>query len=246
MLDEQLALEARLRQFVADASHELRTPVSVIMGITDLWRQGKLRKGEESDEAIHRIGVAGGQMGTLVEELLLLARLDEGRALDHASVDISQLVIDVVADAATTDPLRPVTVHVPGPVVVNGDVLGLRRVVANLVTNAIRHTPAGAEIEVGVTAEGDIARLEVRDSGPGMTGDEQRHAFDRFWQADSSRSRSGAGLGLPIVRGIVTAHQGQVTLVSDARSGTCFTVTLPLQTAIHDDPVEMEDDELVE
>jgi two-component system OmpR family sensor kinase len=246
MLDEQLAIEERLRQFVADASHELRTPVSVIMGITDLWRQGKLRIGEESDEAIHRIGVAGGQMGTLVEELLLLARLDEGQPLGHSPVNLSQLVIDVVADAATTDPLRPVTVHVPGPVVVDGDNLGLRRVVANLVTNALRHTPADAEIEVRVTLEGEIARLEVRDAGPGMTSDEQRHAFDRFWQADSSRSRSGAGLGLPIVRGIVTAHHGHVTLESDSASGTRFTVTLPRRAATLDESVPGEHDELVE
>ena len=228
MLDEQLALEARLRQFVADASHELRTPVSVILGITELWRAGKLRDGEERDEAIHRIGRASSQMGTLVEELLLLARLDEGRALELTRVDLTQIVEDVARDASTTDPFRAVTVEVPGPVVVRGDSLALRRVVTNLVNNALRHTPAEAWIAIRLTLEQSDAQLEVRDAGPGMTSEEQRHAFDRFWQADPSRSRSGAGLGLAIVRGVILAHQGQVTLESDVASGTCITVSLPL------------------
>jgi two-component system OmpR family sensor kinase len=232
MLNEQLALEARLRQFVADASHELRTPVSVILGITELWREGKLRAGEESDEAIHRIGRASSQMGTLVEELLLLARLDEGQALERSPVELAQLVNDVVVDATTTDPTRQIALHVAGPVVVLGDALGLRRVVANLVNNALRHTPVEARVEVRLSVEGDLARLEVEDSGPGMTSDEQLHAFDRFWQADPSRSRSGAGLGLPIVRGVVEAHQGHVTLASSPDAGTCFTVTLPLASAV--------------
>jgi two-component system OmpR family sensor kinase len=237
MLDEQLALEARLRQFVADASHELRTPVSVIVGITELWREGKLRAGEERDEAIHRIGRASSQMGTLVEELLLLARLDEGQALERSLVDLAQLVNDVVVDASTTDPHRSISLHVAGPAVVLGDPLGLRRVVANLVNNALRHTPAEARIDVRLAVDESLVRLEVEDSGPGMTSDEQHHAFDRFWQADSSRSRSGAGLGLPIVRGVVEAHRGRVTLESSPVTGTRFTVTLPLASAKEPDEV---------
>jgi two-component system OmpR family sensor kinase len=227
MLDEQLALEARLRQFIADASHELRTPVSVILGIAELWREGQLRVGEDRDEAMHRIGLAGNQMGKLVEELLLLARLDEGQSLDRQRVDLAQVVKDVVADASTTDPFRTITIHATGPVLVEGDLFALRRVVANLVNNALRHTPEDARIEVRLSSDEQTARLEVEDSGPGMTSEELVHAFDRFWQADSSRSRSGAGLGLPIVRGIVAAHGGVVTLESEPDTGTRFTVIVP-------------------
>ncbi|HVA52411.1 MAG TPA: HAMP domain-containing sensor histidine kinase [Acidimicrobiales bacterium] len=227
MLDEQLALEARLRQFIADASHELRTPVSVILGITELWRQGELRNGEERDEAIHRIGLSGNQMGKLVEELLLLARLDEGRPMDRAPVDLERLIHEVVADALTTDPFRTIVVTIADPVVVQGDVFRLRQVVANLVNNALRYTSADAVIEVRLSSNDDAALLDVVDSGPGMTPEHTSHAFDRFWQADASRSRSGAGLGLPIVRGIVVAHAGNVTLESDPETGTHVRVAIP-------------------
>ncbi|HWD97116.1 MAG TPA: HAMP domain-containing sensor histidine kinase [Acidimicrobiales bacterium] len=243
MLDEQLALEARLRQFIADASHELRTPVSVILGIAELWREGQLRVGEDRDEAMHRIGVAGNQMGKLVEELLLLARLDEGQSLDRQRVDLAQLVNDVVADASTTDPYRTITVDVTSPVLVEGDIFALRRVVANLVNNALRHTPRDARIEVRLSSDERTARLEVEDSGPGMTREELGHAFDRFWQADSSRSRSGAGLGLPIVRGIVAAHGGEVTLESTPAAGTRFTVTVPrIAGSSEESPLTASDD----
>jgi two-component system OmpR family sensor kinase len=227
MLDEQLSLEAQLRQFVADASHELRTPVSVILGITELWRQGELRNGEERDEAIHRIGVSGNQMGRLVEELLLLARLDEGRLMDRAPVDLARLIQEVVDDASTTDPHRTIDVKGPDPVVVQGDPSGLRRVVVNLVTNSLRYTPPDAAVEVRLSVHGDTVMLEVEDSGPGMTHEEASHAFDRFWRADASRSRSGTGLGLPIVRSVVVAHAGDVTLQSDSVTGTRVRVILP-------------------
>lgn len=227
MLDEQLSLEAQLRQFVADASHELRTPVSVILGITELWRQGELRNGEERDEAIHRIGVSGNQMGRLVEELLLLARLDEGQLMDRAPVDLARLIQEVVDDASTTDPHRTITVKAPGSAIVQGDPSGLRRVVANLVNNALRYTPHDAAVEVRLSVNGDTVMLEVEDSGPGMTREEASHAFDRFWRADASRSRSGTGLGLPIVRSIVVAHAGDVTLQSDSVTGTRVRVILP-------------------
>lgn len=230
MLDEQLLLEARLRQFIADASHELRTPVSVILGITELWRQGELRNGEERDEAIHRIGLSGNQMGKLVEELLLLARLDEGRLTDRAPVDLAALINEVVADASTTDPQRPIEVTIADPVVVQGDAYGLRRVVANLVSNALRYSSPNAVVQVRLSTNGDAALLDVDDEGPGMTPEESSHAFDRFWQADASRSRSGAGLGLPIVRGIVVAHAGDVTLQSDPVNGTHVRVVIPLGT----------------
>jgi len=227
MLDEQLSHEAQLRRFVADASHELRTPVSVILGITELWRQGELRNGEERDEAIHRIGVSGNQMGRLVEELLLLARLDEGRLMDCAPVDLARLIQEVVSDASTTDPHRTITIKAPCSFIVRGDPSGLRRVVANLVNNALRYTPNDAAVGVRLSVSGDTVIIEVEDSGPGMTHEEASHAFDRFWRADASRSRSGTGLGLPIVRSIVVAHAGEVTLLSDSVTGTRVRVILP-------------------
>ena len=227
MLDEQQALEARLRQFVADASHELRTPVSVILGITELWRRGELRSGNQRDEAIHRIGVSGTQMGRLVEDLLLLARLDEGRPHENEPVDLGRVVRDVVADISTTNPTRTIVLDIPRSVVVEGDEASLRQVAVNLVSNAIRHTPDGTGVKIRVVEQGDMALLEVEDSGPGMTHEDAKRAFDRFWQADSSRSRSGAGLGLAIVRGIVDAHLGEVSLVSDIVTGTRVIVTIP-------------------
>ena len=227
MLDEQQASETRLRQFVADASHELRTPVSVILGITELWRRGELRSGNQSDEAIHRIGVSGTQMGRLVEDLLLLARLDEGRPLEHEPVDLSRIVHDVVDDIVTTDPTRSIVLDASLAVVVQGDEASLRQVAVNLVSNAIRHTPHGARVNIRVFEQGNKALLQVDDTGPGMTREDASRAFDRFWQADSSRSRSGAGLGLAIVRGIVDAHFGEVSLVSDIATGTRVIVTIP-------------------
>jgi two-component system OmpR family sensor kinase len=227
MLDEQLSLEARLRQFVADASHELRTPVSVILGITELWRQGELRSGEERDEAIHRIGLSGSQLGELVEDLLLLARLDEGRTMERVPVDLARLIGEVVADALAIDPHRTITVVVPGPVIVLGDTSGLRQVVSNLVGNALRYTPETAAVEVRLSNSASAATLDVEDTGPGMTYEDASHAFDRFWQADASRSRSGTGLGLSIVRSIVNAHGGEVTLQSDLQTGTRVRVILP-------------------
>ena len=227
MLDEQQALEARLRQFVADASHELRTPVSVILGITELWRRGELRSGNQRDEAIHRIGVSGTQIGRLVEDLLLLARLDEGRPLENEPVDLGRVVREVVADVSTTNSTRTIVLDIPRSVVVEGDEASLRQVAVNLVSNAIRHTSHGADVKIRVFEQGDAALLEVEDSGPGMTHEDAKRAFDRFWQADASRSRVGAGLGLAIVRGIVDAHLGEVSLVSDIVTGTRVIVTIP-------------------
>jgi two-component system OmpR family sensor kinase len=230
MLDEQQALEARLRQFVADASHELRTPLSVILGITGLWRRGELRVGVQRDEAIHRIGASANQMGSLVEDLLLLARLDEGRPMDRAPVDLSAVVRDVVADVLTTAPTRTIVLSVPSSVVVMGDEASFRQIGVNLVSNAVRHTPQEADVVIRVLEKGDSIVLEVEDSGPGMTPDEVSRAFDRFWQADSSRSSAGSGLGLAIVRSMVDALDGKVSLVSDTAKGTRVIVIIPRMT----------------
>jgi two-component system OmpR family sensor kinase len=237
MLDEQQALEARLRQFVADASHELRTPVSVILGIADLWRQGQLESGSAGQDAMRRIGQAGRQMGGLVEDLLLLARLDDGGKLDDSPVDLVPLANEVVHDVGATDPLRNIVVQGGAAVVVAGDARALRQAISNLVTNSLRHTPPDSSVSIDVRATGSFGSVIVRDEGPGMTPEEADKAFDRFWRADSSRTRSGTGLGLSIVSGIVAGHQGDVKLQSDPCAGTTVTVLLPLSP---DPPASMQ------
>ena len=227
MLDEQQSTEVRLRQFIADASHELRTPVSVIMGIADLWRQGDLRSGAMRDDAMRRIGQSSAQMAGLVEDLLLLARLDEGRPLDRTCVDIVSLVHDAVLDASATNPTRDIRVISDGPVVTEGDPAAIRQIIVNLITNCLRHTPPTATVSVRMYQVPGCAVLEVDDSGPGMDIESAAHAFDRFWRGEASRTRAGTGLGLPIVAGLVTAHGGHVTLDTNPSRGTQVRVFLP-------------------
>ncbi len=227
MLDEQLELESRLRQFVADASHELRSPVSVIQGVTELWRVGELREGPAADEAMRRVGRASHQMSRLVEELLLLARLDEGQGITVSSVNLSRLVADVVSQVRESRPDRVIRVDPGHDVAVNADEGALRRVLDNLVTNAVRHTPSSTLVQVSVIEHDDDVELVVDDTGPGMTTEEVALAFDRFWQADLSRSAVGSGLGLAIVRGLVEAHGGAVKIHSRPGEGTTVRVIVP-------------------
>ena len=227
MLDEQQSLESRLRQFVADASHELRTPVSVILGVTDLWRQGGLRSSEARDDAMRRVGQSGAQMAGLVGDLLLLARLDEGRSLSSGPVDLSKVIDAVVEDASATHPLRTVCVDAPGPVMVEGEEASLRQVLVNLVSNSLTYTPSTATITVHAISLVDEVVVEVVDTGPGMSPHDASKAFDRFWRAEASRTSPGSGLGLSIVAGIVAAHGGEVTLASDISHGTEVRVVLP-------------------
>jgi two-component system OmpR family sensor kinase len=173
-------------------------------------------------------------MGRLVEDLLLLARLDEGRPLEYETVDLESVVREVVADVLVMSPTREVTISAPHKVVVEGDEARLRQVVVNLITNAVRHTPPEAKIQVRVLEEGEGAVLEVEDAGPGMTQEDAQRAFDRFWQADPSRSRAGAGLGLAIVRSIVDAHCGDISLISNPLTGTRVTVTIPQSPPVTD------------
>ena len=225
MLDEQAATEAKLRQFVADASHELRTPVSAIGGFADLWREGAVDP-DQLDDVMRRIGQESARMRGLVEDLLLLARLEEGRALAAESVDLAALAADAVLDASATHPSRQVTLHAPEPVGVQGDEARLRQVLANLMSNALVHTDAATTVEVRAERRGDAALLAVRDDGPGMRPEAAAKAFDRFWRADPSRARAGAGLGLAIVRGIVAAHHGEVRLDTAPGAGTTVRVVL--------------------
>ncbi len=229
--DERADSQDRLRQFVADASHELRTPVTSIRGYAELYRTGGLRQEAELGQAMNRMEQESIRMSGLIDDLLLLARLDQGRPLDQATVDLTVLASDAVADAAALAPDRNVTLHSERPVEVAGDEHRLRQVDANLVTNAIVHTPAGTDVEVSTTAHDGRRLLAVHDDGPGMPAEVADHAFERFWRADPSRARDhdGAGLelGLAIVKAIVEAHGGEVSVASRSGEGTTVTVSLP-------------------
>jgi two-component system OmpR family sensor kinase len=227
MLDEQQASEERLRQFVADASHELRTPVTAIGGFADLWRQGALEP-EQINEVMRRIGQESGRMRRLVEDLMLLARLDDGQRSESSPVDITALAQDAVLDASASYPSRAITVEAPGPVVVAGVEDELRQVVANLVTNALVHTGPSATVSVQIERRDDVAVLAIIDEGEGMSAADAVHAFDRFWRLDPGRAGSRSGLGLSIVRGIVDAHAGEVELISAPGAGTTVRLRLPL------------------
>ena len=167
-------------------------------------------------------------MARVVEDLLLLARLDEGHVLERGPVDLAPLVLDAVLDASATHPSRDVRAETEGPVIALGDEGALRQVIANLVTNALIHTPANALVTVRATGRADAAVLEVTDTGLGMDPESAAHAFDRFWRGDRSRSRPGSGLGLPIVAAIVTAHGGQLTMETAPGEGTVVRVVLPI------------------
>ena len=225
--------EERLRQFVADASHELRTPVATVRGYAELYRSGGLQGPGELDDAMRRTEQESVRMGGLVEDLLQLARLDQQRPLDLQPVDLTSLAQDAARDALAVQPDRPINVTTAGPVVVAGDEAGLRQVVANLLGNALVHTPAGTPVEISTSIDGETGTLTVRDEGPGMTPEEAAHAFERFYRADPARSRhqGGSGLGLAIVQATVEAHAGTVRLESAAGSGTTVRVGLPLRSS---------------
>jgi two-component system OmpR family sensor kinase len=226
---ERAASEARLRRFVADASHELRTPVTTIRGYAELYRHGGLSEREDLDQAMRRTEQESVRMASLVDDLLLLARLDEGRPLAREVVDLGVLGVDAAADARAVAPDRSVTADVAEGVTVDGDEDRLRQVVGNLVGNALVHTPAGTPVAVRVHNGGGRAVVEVHDDGPGMAPDVAARAFERFSRADASRSRhaGGSGLGLAIVRAIVVAHGGEVALTSAPGAGTTVRVELP-------------------
>jgi two-component system, OmpR family, sensor kinase len=229
MLDERQADEDRLRRFVADASHELRTPVAAIRGFADLYRNGDLDEPGALADAMRRIGGESARMAGLVDDLLLLARLDEGRPLERGRVDLSQVLRDAAFDASATHPSRTVTTEVADGLAVEGDDARLRQVMANLVQNALVHAGPSARVTVRGRREGDRCVAEVADDGVGLAPTDIEHAFDRFWRADPARLRhaSGSGLGLSIVRAITEASGGRVTLTSTAGLGTTVRVVLP-------------------
>lgn len=220
--------EARMRRFIADASHELRTPLTAIRGFAELHRQ----RGGDADHAIARIEHHATRMGLLVEDLLLLARLDQQRPLDRSPVDLLALAADAVADTRATAADHPVELRAlaPRPPVVLGDETRLRQVVGNLLSNAVVHTPPGTAVTVTVDVRDGAAVLGVADAGPGLAADDAARVFERFYRTDPGRSRAqgGSGLGLPIVQALVVAHGGDVTLATAPGQGARFEVRLPL------------------
>jgi two-component system, OmpR family, sensor kinase len=224
------ASESRLRRFLADVSHELRTPLASIRGYSELFRMGAARKPQDADRAMTRIEEEAARMGVLVEDLLTLARLDEVRDRPAEAVDVSQLVEDAAADTRALDPGRRIEVDAGPESIVLGDPNQLRQVLANLLGNAVVHTPPGAPIEIAVRRDDGSVELEVRDHGAGLPTDHPEDLFERFWRrADSpATDRRGAGLGLAIVAGIVAAHGGSVRAANAAGGGASFVVRLPL------------------
>ena len=231
---EQEATEQRLRQFLADASHELRTPLTSIQGFAELFRLGADHDHVDQDVIMRRIENEATRMGVLVEDLILLARLDQTRPATRVSVDLTVLAADACSDAVAADPSRTVTLDGPAPVLVDGDEDHLRQAVANLVVNAVRHTPPGTAIDVAARVDGDEAVLVVRDHGGGLDADAATHAFDRFWQADAARAGHGVGLGLSIVAAIAEEHGGRCTAENASDGGARFSLRLPLARAIPD------------
>jgi two-component system OmpR family sensor kinase len=225
---ERDATEQRLRQFLSDASHELRTPLTSIQGFAELFRLGGEDDRVQLEVIFRRIEEESARMKTLVEDLLLLARLDETRPSERNPVDLAVLAADACSDAVATSPGRPITLDAPEPVVVPGDRDHLRQAIANLVTNALRHTPDGTPIEVGAHIVDGGAEVSVRDHGAGLDPETIDHVFDRFWQADRARVGAGTGLGLSIVAGIAEEHNGSVSARNADGGGACFTIGLPI------------------
>jgi len=231
--------EARLRRFVADASHELRTPLTSIRGYAELFRRGAAERPDDLAKAMRRIEEESSRMGVLVDDLLLLARLDQGRPLERGPVDLTRVATDAVDDARAATPGRPISLDAPGRVVVDGDDVRLRQVAANLLANASQHTPPDTAVAVKVRVEDGRALIEVADQGPGLEPEKAERVFERFYRGDPSRARSagGSGLGLSIVAAIAEAHGGRAELDTAPGKGARFRVTLPLSEPSHDPPV---------
>ncbi|HEX4482461.1 MAG TPA: HAMP domain-containing sensor histidine kinase [Solirubrobacteraceae bacterium] len=221
--------EDRLRSFIADASHELRTPLASIRGYAELFRMGAAADPAETAKAMRRIEDEAERMGVLVEDLLTLARLDEAPERERQAVELAQLARDAVADARATAPRRTITLSAERPVMLLADPLQLQQVLANLLRNALVHTPADTPIEVAVELLGETATLSVRDHGPGVPPAARERLFERFWRAEPGRERgrAGAGLGLAIASAIVDAHHGRVSVRDAPGGGAVFVVELP-------------------
>jgi two-component system, OmpR family, sensor kinase len=226
---EQEASESRMRRFLADASHELRTPLTSIRGYAEAFRMGAADDPESLARAMRRIEHSAERMGVLVDDLLLLARLDAVRRVDGSPVDLAAIVDDACGDVRVTAADREITFTGTEGVVVLADIDQVHQIVDNLLGNAQSHTPAGTPIEVGVTARGDDGVLTVRDHGPGLPEGEAGRVFERFWRGDAARGDDGgAGLGLAIVQAIVSGHGGTATAENASGGGALFSIAIPL------------------
>ncbi len=225
------ASENRLRRFVADASHELRTPLTAIRGFAELHRQGAVKGEEATKELIGRIEKESLRMGSLVEDLLLLARLDQAREMSTDPVNISSAINEAVESARAAGPHHPITVTAPeDDIYVLGDAYRIHQVIANLLANARTHTPEGTPITVTLSHAEDGTTVSVSDKGPGLSEADQERIFERFYRADPSRVRTngdGSGLGLSIVDAVMRAHGGRVSVTSTLGDGATFTLFFP-------------------
>jgi two-component system OmpR family sensor kinase len=230
---ERTESNTRLRRFIADASHELRTPLTSIRGYSEMLRRGAAESPADADLARRRIEEESVRMSVLVDDMLLIARLDQGRPLERKPVNLQAIAGDAADDARAVAPQRTITLSANGPVVVEGDDTRLRQVVGNLVRNALVHTPQQTAIEIAVSTVDGVGRISVADHGPGLSSDEMVRIFEPFYRADPSRSRDsgGAGLGLSIVNAVVSAHGGQVHVRETSGGGVTFEVELPLAAA---------------
>ncbi|WP_144120523.1 sensor histidine kinase [Catellatospora sichuanensis] len=234
--------EEKMRRFVADASHELRTPLTTIRGFAELYRQGAARAPEETASLVKRIEDESRRMGLLVDDLLLLARMDQERPLRPAPVELRVLAVEAVQAARVMDPARSIELVVApdaGHLVVAGDDARLRQIIGNLMSNALAHTPPGTRVQLRLRAESGQAVLEVADEGPGLDPAQRDRVFERFYRADAARTRRAnghvsTGLGLAIVAALVEAHQGTIEVDSESGKGAVFRVRVPL--------VEIDDD----
>ncbi len=228
-LAEVRASESRMRQFVADASHELRTPIAATAAYAELFEHGARDHPADLERAMSGIRNETGRMATLVDDLLLLARLDEQRPLALGRLDFTEIVFAAVDAARMVEPGRPIRIRMSDVVTLEGDSMRLRQVVDNLLANVRAHTPADSPCEVELTADETGVLLSIVDTGPGVGPTELAHLFDRFYRVDDARTRStgGSGLGLAIVEAIVRAHHGSITAGATDPHGLTVTVRLP-------------------
>jgi len=225
---ERAASEERLRRFVSDASHELRTPVAAVRAYAELFDRGARDRPDDLERSMAGIQREAERIGVLVEDLLLLARLDQGRPLVREEVDLGEIARDAVDAARVLDPERPLELHVGGRVPVVGDAQRLRQVIDNLLANVRAHTAPRTPARVGARIIDGRAVLAVEDDGPGLDAEAAARVFERFYRVDTSRARTagGSGLGLAIVQAIVEAHGGRVAVTGEPGAGATFTVTL--------------------
>ncbi len=225
--------EERLRRFVSDASHELRTPLTSVRGFAELFHRGAASRPDDLALALSRIESEAERMGVIVEDLLLLANLDQGRPLGQEQFDLEAVLAEMVADHAMLHADWPISFSSSGGSDLVGDELRIRQAIANLLANARAHTPPGTSIAVTLATAGDDRTVEVSDTGPGIAADDLPHLFERFYRVDASRARrsGGSGLGLAIVQAIAEAHGGSVGVASVEGEGAAFTIVLPIAGA---------------